>query len=794
MLESLIVIFPGIIAALAYCVCNYGVGFKINWRRLAALILFYIISINLCILGGLYMIGMRSFNLFEMGLSFKLKWLMLELALGVVITLVYWNISMFCRQKLSLITHIKKLIPAVVFLNVIYAVFTPSSLFLGNIDEFAISYIKMLPVIIGGTVLLTVVVYIAALLFTNEKTAVYSMAVIFAAALGAYVQGNFLNPVFPTLDGTEIKWAEYASESRISMIFWSLCILIILLLSFLWKEKMEKVIKYASYFFSAIQLVSLIVLIFTNRLDASVDHGFSKEGEFSLGSEQNIVIFVVDTLQASSMAEYISSDAYAEGRLDDFTFFEDTVSGAAPTQVAMPLLLTGVEYDPAQPIEEYLHEAWEETRLYDDLRQNGYDVRFYSNLNYISGFGDEIVENYGVTGTHWIGDYPEFGKQLYKLVNFYLLPQPIKKYFWLSTDALTDIIEVEKNSYRINDVEFYKDLHTAASLDVDYAKAFRLYHLNGVHSPRKMNENAEHVPNLKVGLPEQQTLQGIMKIIYEYMDDMKAAGVYEESTIIIAGDHGKHAKGNPETNPAVLIKEPHKSHPLEYNSAPIHFRNIVALMAESFMDDYSAYGPSVYDIDEYSDVERLHTIDWSVRGRIDIAGPVDMSLDYTRLIISGKSDEYQYRLWNIQDINRIEYKLGGDIIDFKSDNDYAKALDYRLYKEDNQAIASNELSICFELDNYSKKDMEFHFVCSDVYNDSQTIRFYANGKKLENVTCTKEDIGTEKTLQISPKNIQDGKLALRMVFPGAVTPNQLDRSNSDTRVLSVAFDSMWLTQ
>ena len=40
--------------------------------------------------------------------------------------------------------------------------------------------------------------------------------------------------------------------------------------------------------------------------------------------------------------------------------------------------------------------------------------------------------------------------------------------------------------------------------------------------------------------------------------------------------------------------------------------------------------------------------------------------------------------------------------------------------------------------------------------------------------------------------IEDEELVIRMVFPNAVTPNQLDRNNPDRRVLSVAFASMWL--
>ena len=58
--------------------------------------------------------------------------------------------------------------------------------------------------------------------------------------------------------------------------------------------------------------------------------------------------------------------------------------------------------------------------------------------------------------------------------------------------------------------------------------------------------------------------------------------------------------------------------------------------------------------------------------------------------------------------------------------------------------------------------------------------------------CTKDGIGEDMVVTIPKDMIEDEELIIRMVFPNAVTPNQLDRNNPDRRVLSVAFASMWL--
>lgn len=782
MLELIIVVLPGILAFLLYRHSHR----EFRWKKLLFYVLFYTAAVNLGILAGLKLIGMQRFNLFEMSVSFKIKWIVLELALSAVFT---WFLKSVRKQNPVILKQtVQRVLPATLFLIVTYAIFTPSSLFLGNIDEFSLRYRNILPVIIGMSLFLFTVIFFMAVCLRGGMPLHFFIVFLFSIAVGMYVQGNFLNRNLPHLDGTLIDWKAYQTENIISTVFWIFCIAIIFTAAYFKKEKFEKFVKVLSYFLSIVQLVSLLVLLVAGLLNDETSYGFSKEGEFAVGSEENIIIFVVDTLQSDVMKEYLMSDAYGkDGTLDDFTFYDNAVSGGAPTEMAMPLLLTGIEYDPYQPYGDYLKEIWDETPLYDDLHQNGYDVRVYSTPSEIGDIHENTIDNYVPAGNGWIEDYFEFGKSLYQLVNFSLLPQFLKEKFWLSSDAL--LYNINNVNYKLNDLYFHNDFLAAAeTLELDYTKAYRLYHLNGVHRPYNITENFDRAWDFSV--TEQTVLRTDMKMLYAYMDAMKRNGTYDTSTIIITGDHGKHVEGSPETNPAVLIKLPMEKHELAYNSAPIHFRNITATIAGAFLDDYSAYGPAVYDITEESDVERLHTIDNSVRKRIGLKEREE-SLSGSRLIVLGDADAKEYRLWDPQEINRIDYVIG-DIIDFTANNEYADRINYRLYKENGAATASNELSICFHLDNEEKHDLEFGFVYSDIYNDSQKIRIYAGGNKIENMVCTRNDIGKEMVTVIPEDAIRDDILTIRMVFPNAVTPNQLDRSNPDMRVLSVAFDSMWL--
>lgn len=787
MLEFIIVILPGVMSFLIYR--RRHKKLPVVWWKMLAYTLFYTCFINALILGGLKIIGMQGFKLFEMSLRFKIKWIILEVVLFVLCVRIERNIRRF---NLSIFKQIiKSLFPAVLFFIVTYAIFAPSSLFLENIDEFSIFYSDILPVLFPVTVFLLIFIYMSAICLADEKLLHLFTAFVFSIALCMYVQGNFLNPAFPALDGTEINWASYQKENIISICFWAFCIAACLALSFLWKEKTEKVIKYMALFLSSIQMVTLLVLLFMSRSDNYVNYGYSKEDEFAVGSKTNVIIFLIDTLQTSTMEEYLTSDAYTDHFLDDFTFFDNAVSGGASTRVALPLLLTGIEYDPMQPMEVYTEEIWEETELYRDLHNNGYDVRFYTTARYVNKLPDGVADNFTVTGDSWINDYPVFGIHLYKLVNFYLMPQFLKQYFWLSENMILGAVSSAEGGYVYDDVQFYQDFKTAGGLRPDYDKSFRLYHLEGVHKPYLMNENAERLEEGKAFVTEQQILQGNMKIVSEYIDAMKEADIYENSTIVILGDHGRHEDNSLETNPAVLLKLPHETHELMHDSAPVHFRNLAASIAETVVGDYSAYGPSMYDISEESDVERLHTVDRSIVARSSLNEIVDGSLDYSRFIIEGRADGEDYYYWDPHEINRISYRMG-DVIDFAANNDYVKQIDYRLYKENGAAAASNEFSMCFALESFEKQDVKLHFKYSALYNDSQKIRIYANGNKVENIICTSENIGEDMAVTIPEDMIKDKELIIRMVFPNAVTPNQLDRDNTDMRILSVAFDSMWL--
>lgn len=689
----------------------------------------------------------------------------------------------------------KKTVPAIIFFAVTCIIYIPSSLYLGNINEFAMPYYRMAGgIFVFALFCFTILSYIGLKISNAKGQYIYTLVIFFITA-GFYIQSNFLNPSLPDLNGEPINWDSFVKAKRVSWFGWGLLgiILIALISLALYKNvKIEKVISYLAGLLSLMQLCSLAVLIFSCRLDADVCRTLETEGQFTVGDE-NIVIFVVDCLQVDAVQTYIEKHEDAKETLEDFTLFENTIGGGAPTKYAVPLMLSGMEYDPMQDIDEYHEEMWQEGELLWDLKENQYDVRLYTEADKVQKLPSQLVENLKQTSGNDIENPVLFYRKLMQLSNFYMMPLCLKDYFWLSTDELKNCLENEGTgqNYVLDDVRFY-DEFCQKHLQKRDGKTFRFYHLFGVHKPFLYDEQFNMTTEDNTS--EAQAFNAVMMLIKMYMDEMKDLGVYDNSTIVILGDHGRHNTTDAEKYPAILLKMGGEDHPLQYSDHPVCFRNLVSTLESTIYDDYSRFGPTVFDINRESDVERLQTLDKAqTRENAQYSGELyaDSETGARFIVDDDGVGNLTYREWNPYEINRISYTYG-DVIDFRSSDFYADSLTERLYPVENGKTASNELTICFDLPEQKTGNLELGFTYAGVYNDTQKIRIYANGHKVDNVMCTTDQIGKETSVVIPKQYIKEKPVIVRMVFPNAVTPNQLDRSNPDTRVLSVTFDKMWL--
>lgn len=500
------------------------------------------------------------------------------------------------KKKYGFVERILLLLPPTIFLIFTFAIYMPSSLFISNIDDFALDYIKIVPLIALVSVAVLVIVYIIGLIIPLKRLFYSYVLLVFSLALGFYIQGNFLNPAFNSLNGKEIAWSEYKINGIISIIAWILVFVVPQVVYAIKENIMSLIVKWGSLFVTAMQLVSLVVLLLTTHKVVSNDFAVTKNGEFELSSKNNTIMFVVDTLDASWFEDMLLPNEEYKKSLKDFTYFDDAVAGGAPTVLGIPTLLTGkIDMDASRDTSEYYKDAYESSSLFADMQKSNCNVKLFTEFYYLDYCDKNSVDNLKMEQKYVISSRRGFMECLYKFVSFYAMPQFLKQNFWLYSGEFNQYITLEDNTsnlYKLDDAQFYQDFKEKGITTQNDKDTFVMYHLNGAHSPYVMDENAQAVPSDSIGVDSQ--IRGIFKIIKEYMDELKAKGIYDSSTIIITADHGGI---DLYSNPAILVKERNANHDeMVVSDSKITFTNVNNTIASSTLKDSSAYGENVFEV------------------------------------------------------------------------------------------------------------------------------------------------------------------------------------------------------
>ena len=478
----------------------------------------------------------------------------------IVITLVILNIKewrgkgikAYCKAFLSVV-------PANLLFVITCILYFPSSIVITNKDEFNIGFGTIAPIVITASILVFLVLELAgnAIYFCSVIHRLY-VGLLWGVGACFYIQGNFLNKNLPQLDGQIIDWSVYSSHAIFEIIVWAIAIVGAVILSIKKDDISKKIFTWVSLALVVMQMVSLVVLVVNSGDTVHNNVALSKEDEFTLGSNGNIVVFVLDSLSPGEFSEALAIEDDLLWAGEDFTLYDNAVAGGAYTLIGMPTLLTGMEYDPTYIAHSaWLGEAWSDTTIYDDLNYSGYDVRIYTDGRYLTNVSSDDISNVvEINGKDYhIAEIKDFIKKLYQLSGYYSLPTIIKPYMWFYTDEILGLIEsdlsnthmedltsaeVDVEVYTINDDVFHKDLDNTG-LDIKYDKAYRVYHLMGPHAPYTLSIDGYTSDN---GETDEitQTI-GSLRIVEQYIQEMKEAGVYDNSTIIITADHGRASEG-----------------------------------------------------------------------------------------------------------------------------------------------------------------------------------------------------------------------------------------------------------
>ncbi|MBR6147729.1 MAG: hypothetical protein IKQ44_05125 [Lachnospiraceae bacterium] len=427
-------------------------------------------------------------------------------------------------------TDVMPALIAVLAWIVMHAITAPTEIYAYNSEDFVYRYKDLIPSVLLFVLGMTVTAYLLIRYGFSVRQNRILTVITFSYTLLAYIQTMFLNGKMNVMEGITQSWS--TGRICINAAIWITVILIIVVFA-LKKSVFFKVCTYASALLIILQLLGLSSLLISGNLFHEDKVQLTQDKAFELGSDKNVVVFILDTYDVQMINMVEEKDPNFLSPLNDFTLYDNMVSRFGYTDGSLPYLLTGILVD------EYSKKEYDESTFLKDMKSEGIDIRLITEEQYVRSFDEGLVDNRSYDWDVTMETGKTAGQMLncsrYRGVPFILKD----KYVYTEQDLATCIDHADFYLFG-NDQVFYEDMISAGvTVSDEYKNAFRLYHIYGAHSPYNFREDMTY--DYSEQKPVEQW-RASLKIVYSYLDDMKKSGCYDDSTIIIMADHGPNIK------------------------------------------------------------------------------------------------------------------------------------------------------------------------------------------------------------------------------------------------------------
>ena len=458
------------------------------------------------------------------------------------------------------------------------------------------------------------------------------VALVFCFGLCCWVQAMFLNGGLPAADGHTIQWVDFRTSAFISFAIWAALFAVGIVVA----VKGSRIgligmaaLSIALVVVQAVGVGSIFVDSAAKQMQTEVRNDpiyVTERGLFTVNPQNNIVVFVLDTYDTAELERQVRSDSELLDGLTGFTWYQDSLAMCTPTRYAIPYLLTGVEPRTDEQWGEYTRQRYERSDALAQMKGLGWSVGIYSDSIYFEdtnpGIGwSRIADNTINVGDVALSESSISKKgviaQSIKMALYRDLLWPMKPFFTFNTNEVNNGMMNtsslgESAVYVMDDGGYYAKLKTIGLTAIDEAEAgaFRLIHLDGVHVPYTLDKNGEYSPSATYDTQS----YACWNMVGEYLDDLRALGLYDSATIIITADHGYWESPQYPVDyamsPIMLVKPAQNaeeaSRPLQISDAPVSHADFLPAVFKAMGADGSAYGSGIA-FDDVTDFGRVRT-------------------------------------------------------------------------------------------------------------------------------------------------------------------------------------------
>ena len=455
-------------------------------------------------------------------------------------------------------------LPALLFAFNLF-VFAPFDLFKGNKQFLWFRYMDLLPAMlilfgISFLVLAGIALLLRGLVFNLYVSGVYG------AALGLYLQGNFLNGHLGSLDGKTVPWNNMTISMLVNVLVWLLILAVPVVLLYFSKSMWSRLVKITACLLVVIQAMNMAFIGFSaGAKEPEISDNnkfFISEGLTEVSEKKNAVVFILDMFDVAFMENLKPDIQDLLDQLDGFTYYPNTVGTHARTYPSVVQYFTGMMHNYDMTKGEYVDAAWKSSTFFPTLKENGFDIRVHSDSQYFPNENNGLIDNLVISkdATYAVKNPRGLVNKWTSFIGYKYAPLAFKPFFSLATSDF----DIFKGNMKINGQEVEESAFSeegvfdalAASKDTvtlnDKGGAFRYFHFRGAHWPFSGDENMRYDENSTMV----KQVRGNLTFILNYIQNLKKLGVYDNTNIIITADHGHLNAGEMDSppNPIFMMK------------------------------------------------------------------------------------------------------------------------------------------------------------------------------------------------------------------------------------------------
>jgi len=504
-----------------------------------------------------------------------------------------------------------------------------------NLDEHQFSLFQLLPQMLmlwlGSAAVLFGLAWLAGLALPSAR---YWLIPFIGVVLWA--QGAFNVPDYGPLDGAALDWPAFQHVREIALLI--IAGGIFLLLRHPLRNHVFTVI--GAVF--AVQLVYALGAIMVTDEPMPRTEGAERKIH-RLSETENTFLIILDAFQSDIFGDILQRRPELAEQLPGFVFFPNTVGTHPTTYGALPSYFLGRPYRNEEPFREFLHQVFTPESILADFSTAGYQVDLIRRAGLPAQAPmthiDHLVSGGAIESSS--RDRLEESLNLFEFTAFRHAPQIIRRYIYyhgIWTLSRFAYLGQPASSPHRADLVLLRNLEQNAYVEGE-APVFRLIHFATPHLPVVFDDQlrARTRPFNRETFTDQA--ESGLTMALRFLETLKAKGVYENSRILIAADHGQPGTGvhgslpdmpagaqHPDVNseaarvmasglPLLLTKDHGDTSEFRISRAPAHTLDIAPTLVDGLAARPEFEGVSLFSDSPDSTRERhFYYYDWGKHG------------------------------------------------------------------------------------------------------------------------------------------------------------------------------------